>query len=418
MLTRLILDTDISGILRARQQQEVQAATRAMLERVGNDPVFAPLLNHYIYATLHHYRPRFDPFDWQTMPEALLADLAGEPRAGIILKGPYLSAQVHLELNCKDEIVKEKVDGKRRSVPKASDESLASVFAGAANFTDPAFTQAYLHLLGDLFEIIGGEYGWAAHGAIRYGTDFDRIHRSLFEPSFITWATVFGPELVARLGRERLLSAPAYQVRELPGGSIVLTVAASPLEQLQPEVQERIARVKAHLGILSPSERAAPEELAAFEAHSTAAEAEMKQRIEEAFRQARARTAAEMQRQAEGCIEGVRRFWGVTLDFDPQSLTVLDRLIQTGFDRQADDETITTAVQAFGAYVGEVVRRSLGGAWHDEEMKGQPVLLDVGRDSVRVEPFRMVSRRFKRASDKGYALPDWYQKIRDQAMQD
>jgi hypothetical protein len=79
---------------------------------------------------------------------------------------------------------------------------------------------------------------------------------------------------------------------------MVLTIAASPLEQLEPGVQDRIAHVKAHLGILSPSERAAPEELAAFEARGAAAEAERKQRIEEAFRQAREKTAAEMQRQA------------------------------------------------------------------------------------------------------------------------
>lgn len=414
MLTRLILDTDISSILRTHQPQEVQATTRAMLERVGGDPVFAPLLNSYIYATLHHYRPRFDPFDWQTTPQALLADLAGESRAGIILKGPYLSAQVHLHLNCENEIVKEKVGGKRRNVPKVSDTSQAKVSAGAANFTDPAFTQAYFRLLGDIFEIIGGEYGHADHIAIRYGTDFDRIHQNFFEPWFITWANLFGPGLVARLGRERLLSAPAYQVRELPGGSIVLTVAASPLEQLEPDVQERIARVKTHLGILSPSERAAPEELAAFEAHRAAAEAEMKRRIEEAFRQAREQTAAEMQRQAEGCVEGARQFWGERLDFSPKSLAVVDRLIRTGFSFQEDKETIHTAIQAFGAYVGEVVRRVLGGVWQDEEMKGQPVLLNVGKGSIRVEPFRAVSKRFEHRHEGEYELLTWYKKIRNQ----
>lgn len=415
MLKRLTLDTDISSILRTRRRQDVEATTQAVLDRVGQDPAFAPLVNSYVYSTLHHYQPKSEPFDWQTTPQALLADLVNEPRASLSLKGPNPGGHLSLHFNCENEIVKEKVDGKRRNVPKASERSTAGIYVSARYFVDAAFVQAYLDLASDLFKIIEGEYGYARHLSIRPGNDFDRIHQVFFEPWYITWANFFGPELVARLGRDRLLDAPAHQVWELPGGSIVLTIAASPLEQLNPEVQERIAHVKAHLDILSPSERAAPEELAAFESHSTAAEAEMKQRIEEAFRHARARTAAEMQRQAEGCVEGVRRFWGVTLDFDPQSLTAVDRLIQTGFDRQADDETITTAVQAFGAYVGEVVRRSLGGVWHDEEMKGQPVLLDVGRDSVRVEPFRIVSRRFKRTSDKGYALPDWYEQIRHQA---
>jgi hypothetical protein len=414
MVKRLSEDVNINGVLRTRQRQDVEATVHTVLQRVGSDPIFAPLFSSYIYASLHHYRPRFDPFDWQTTVHTLVSNLVDEPRASVYLKGPYPSARLSLDLNSENEIVKEKVDGKRRNVPKASDRSLASVSIRATYFSDLTFIQAYLDLLGDIFEIVDGEYGHAEHPAIRHGNDFDRIHRDLLKPSFVAWANFFGRELVARLGRERLRSAPAHQVWELPGGSIVLTIAASPLEQLEPEVQDRIARVKAHLGILSPSEQAAPEELAAFEARSTAAEAGMKQRIEEAFRQAREKTAAEMQRQAEGCVEGVRRFWGVNLDFGPQSLAALDRLIQTGFGPQAGDETITTAVQAFGAYVGEVVRRNLGGVWHDEEMKGQPVLLNVGRDSVRVEPFDAASKRFEHAHEKEYALPTWYEQIRDQ----
>lgn len=388
---------------------------RSVLQRAGSDPIFAPLFDSYSYASLHHYRPGFDAFDWQATPQILLAGLVDEPRAWVSLKGPYPSAEIALNLNCQGEIVKEKVDGQRRNVPKASDRSLASVSARATYFSDPIFIQAYLDLLGEIFEIIEGEYGHAEHLAIRHGNDFDRIHRDLLEPSFVAWANFFGPDLAARLGRDRLFSAPAHRVWELPGGSVVLTVAASPLEQLEPHVQEHIARVKAHLGIRSPSERAAPEELAAFEARSVAAEADMKRSIQEAFRRAREETAAEMQRQAEGSVEGARRFWGVRLDFSPQSLAVVDRLIRTEFGPPADDETIATAVQAFGAYAGEVVRRTLGGIWHDEEMKGQPVLLSVGRHSVRVEPFRAVFRRFEHEQEGQDDLLAWYEKIAHQA---
>ena len=130
-------------------------------------------------------------------------------------------------------------------------------------------------------------------------------------------------------------------------------------------MQERIASAKAHLGVLSPSERAAPEELAAYGARTAAAEAEMKRRVEESFRKAREKTAAEMLRHAEGCVEGVRQFWGEHLDFSPQSLAVLDRLIRTQFGSRADNETVAVATQAFGAYAGEVVRRTMGGIWHD-----------------------------------------------------
>ena len=411
MVKRLSENVNIHGVLRTRRKQDVEATVHAVLQRVGGDAIFAPLFSSYIYTSLHHYRPRFDPFDWQTTPHALVTELVDEPRAGVCLKGPYPSAGLSLDLNSETEIVKEKVDGKQRNVPKASDRSLASISVRATYFSDLTFIQAYLDLLGDIFRIIKGQYGHAEHPVIRHGNDFDRIHRDLLEPSFIAWANFFGPELVALLDRERLLSAPAHQVQELPGGSIVLTVAASPLEQLEPEVQERIASVKNHLGILSPSERAAPEELSAFGARGAAAGAQMKRRIEETFGQARENTAAEMQRQAEGCVEGVRQFWGESLDFSPQSLAVVDRLIRTGFGPQADDESIATAAQAFGAYAGEVVRRSFGGVWHDEEMKGQPVLLNVGKTSVRVEPFRVMSKRFEHGHEGEYELPIWYGKI-------
>lgn len=411
MVQRLVLEANIAGVLRTRQRQDVEAATRMVLERVGSDPVFAPWFDSYIYSTLHHYRPRFDPFDWQTVPQALLADMVKEPRAGVSLKGPEPGIHLALHLNCENEILKETVDGNRRHVPKVSERSTASLSASAEYFTDPAFIQAYLDLTGDLFEIIEGEYGRAGHPAIHHGNDFDRVHQDLLEPWFITWANFSGPELVTRLGREQLLSAPAHRVRELSSGSIVLTIAASPLEQLQPAVQERVASAKALLGLLSPSERAAPEDLAAFQARSAAAEAEMKRRVEDSFQKAREKTAAEMLRQAEGCVEGVRQFWGEHLDFSPQSLAVVDRLIRTQFGSRADNETVAVATQAFGAYAGEVVRRTLGGIWHDEEIKGQPVLLNVGDRSVRVEPFRIVSERLDHGCAGKPDLSSWYREI-------
>lgn len=409
-MVKLLLD--VMSSLRTRRRQDVYATTQAVLERVGRDAIFAPLIDSYIYTTTHHYRPRSDPFDWQTTPKILLEDLVGEPRASIGLAGSDRSAGVSLRLNCEDEIIKEKLGGRWRKVPKASETSRANVNLREDYFSDPTFTQAYINLAADIFEIIGGEYGWAEYLSIQHGTDFDRARSNFFDPWFITWANFFGPELVSHFGRERLLSAPAHQVIELPGGSVVLTVAASPLKQLEPEVQQTIARVKAHLGILSPSERATAEELAAFEARSAARQAELKQRIEEAFRHAREETAAEMRRQAEGCVEGVWQFWRERLDFSPESLAIVDRLIATGFDAQEDEETIQTAVQAFGAYVGEVVRQHLGGVWQDEEMRRQPVLLGVGGSKQRLRPFEAVRRRFERRQGGGFTLAQWFEAVR------
>lgn len=412
MPSKLTLESYIHSVLRTYQPQSVPETTRAVLDRVGHDPAFAPLISSCAFLGLYHsYKPKRGAFDWRKTVNVLLEGLKNEPRVALFLGGGYLSAKLNFFLNCEEEIIREKIGGKRRNAPRPSDISSASVDVGAQHFTDPAFIQSYLALLSDLFEIIGGEYGYAEHLSISHGTDFDRVRSDFFNPWFITWANFFGPGLVSRLGRDRLLSAPAYAVHELPGGSILLTVAASPLEQLQPEVQDRIARVKAHLGIRSPSEQASPEELAAFEARAQARQAEMKQRIEAAFRRAREETAAEMHRQAEGCVQGVHRFWGETLDFSPESLQVVDRLIATGFNAQEDNETIQTAVQAFGAYVGEVVRRHLGGVWHDEEMKGQPVLLQVGRGQQRLKPFEAVRRRFEERQGRGFTLAQWFEAV-------
>ena len=99
------------------------------------------------------------------------------------------------------------------------------------------------------------------------------------------------------------------------------------------------------------------------------------------------------------------------LDFSPQSLAVVDRLITTRFGPNAEAETIATAVQAFGAYVGEVVRRSMGGVWHDEEMIGRPILLQVGSQKQRLYPFHIVQECFQLRQQKSGVLATWYQSL-------
>jgi hypothetical protein len=409
LATELILDAEVISVLRTRRPQDVGLTTQRVLERVRTDEYSSPLIKRIKWRSLRHSRSL--PLDWHSMAETIIADLANEPRTYVALTGDYLGVSVELCLNCEQVIVKEKVDGKRRQVPKQSDTSFAAVSAGAARFQSSGFTQAYLALLADLFEILGGEYGWADHIGVQHGNEMDRARQDFFEPWFIGWANLFGPALVERLGRKQLLAAPAYQVVELPKGSVLLTVAASPLEQLTPEAQATIHHVKQHLGIRSPSERATATERAAFEGRQVAAEAGMKRRIEQAFRQAREATAAGMTRQAEGAVRGAQQFWDARLDFSPASLSTLDHIIATGFRPGEEAATIDTAVQAFGAYLGEVVRRQLGGVWHDEEMSGQPVLLNVSSGEQRVEPFQVMRRRFaERTRPSGFTLVEWWKR--------
>lgn len=64
----------------------------------------------------------------------------------------------------------------------------------------------------------------------------------------IYWANFFGPIYVEFFGREKLLSAPAYKVEELPEGGILLLTSASPLDWDNPETKEIERAVVEHLG--------------------------------------------------------------------------------------------------------------------------------------------------------------------------
>ena len=403
----------IYSVARSRRQQEVRSVLSSAFTCLSANPVFSSL-SRYVYSSPHHYDPKFRPFNWQEVADQILRDLATETMAGISLRHADDDGSVRLFLNCKDEVVRQKVDEKWRKGPLASDISYFGISLLASHFINPTYTGAYLDALCDLFVIFGGEYGYAHHPAVRQGNNFDRAHSDdPFEPWFITWANLFGPSLVSRIGRERILSAPAYETKELADGSILLATSASPLEELDPPTQETIRRVKAHLGILSPSERATPEELAAYEARRANAQATMQRRIEDAFRQQRQPLATEMERQAEGCVEGAKRFWGKQLDFTPASLATVDEIIARGFRPDESGETIKTATQAFGAYLGEVVRRHLGGEWRGG-CGSEPCLIVVqGNSRQEVHPFEAVERRFReRLQARGFTLSGWLRSLR------
>jgi hypothetical protein len=61
--------------------------------------------------------------------------------------------------------------------------------------------------------------------------------------AFIDWYQYFSPRVVQRLGRERLLSAPAFRITEDEHGAIVMLLSAGPWEDFSR------SRVAAHLGV-------------------------------------------------------------------------------------------------------------------------------------------------------------------------
>lgn len=75
---------------------------------------------------------------------------------------------------------------------------------------------------------------------------------------------------------------------------------------------------------------------------------------------------------ADQVVEYVRRSLGVTLEFDSDTLPVLDHYLRSveSEDAPSPKATIQLVVTTAGAYFGEVVRRRLGGRW---EMGGEDV---------------------------------------------
>jgi hypothetical protein len=67
---------------------------------------------------------------------------------------------------------------------------------------------------------------------------------------------------------------------------------------------------------------------------------------------------------AERAVDFVRRAVGITLDYTPETLPVLDHYLRSvPADRP---ELVTLVAASSGAYFGEVIRRAMGGEWEDD----------------------------------------------------
>src|SRR5215470_2586232 len=64
---------------------------------------------------------------------------------------------------------------------------------------------------------------------------------------------------------------------------------------------------------------------------------------------------------ADQAVAYVRRALGVSLEYDSDTLPLLDHYLRTVPSEQA--ETVQLVIATSGAYFGEVVRRRLGGRW-------------------------------------------------------
>ncbi|HYO58033.1 hypothetical protein [Archangium sp.] len=81
-----------------------------------------------------------------------------------------------------------------------------------------------------------------------FGRDMQTSIRNGFDKIYeVCWLNVFGPKLVDTVGRERMLSTPAWRVEELPNGAILLVTCPTAADFASDEAREAQARAHVHL---------------------------------------------------------------------------------------------------------------------------------------------------------------------------
>jgi hypothetical protein len=106
---------------------------------------------------------------------------------------------------------------------------------------------------------------------------------------------------------------------------------------------------------------------------------------------------------AEEHVRVVRQLTGLQLDYSPASLAACDRLVDEGWGGQLPRQ-LEAAVNLFGAYLGEVIVRTLGGRWEVDDRFGVCVVGLRGTEA-RAMPLLRAARRFLEgpaASFEGY----------------
>lgn len=101
---------------------------------------------------------------------------------------------------------------------------------------------------------------WASWYPARYGVAHSRADMNLAQPSGfyywresyetvhqLYWLNILGPEMVTKLGRERVLSTPAYLVEPLPPGSVLIVTRPTVADFLSNEARLAQARALVHL---------------------------------------------------------------------------------------------------------------------------------------------------------------------------
>jgi uncharacterized tellurite resistance protein B-like protein len=87
------------------------------------------------------------------------------------------------------------------------------------------------------------------------------------------------------------------------------------------------------------------------------------------------------------------------MDFSESSMALTDEAISKF---HPDGAALDTTIVAYGAYVGEVIRRNLGGVWQQDE-RGVAILKNIGGVDITALPFSWTRKRFDNGMEDSLA---------------
>ncbi|MBD3584597.1 hypothetical protein HHX48_02470 [Salinimonas sp. HHU 13199] len=94
-----------------------------------------------------------------------------------------------------------------------------------------------------------------------------------------------------------------------------------------------------------------------------------------------------MKDSAANAVETAQSEFSVSLDYSTQSIRLVDDVIlmflEKFQDKALEDTAVFTICNIYGAYLGEVFKKQVGGTWRydDSDPEAPFVLLDVGENS-------------------------------------
>jgi hypothetical protein len=114
--------------------------------------------------------------------------------------------------------------------------------------------------------------------------------------------------------------------------------------------------------------------------------------------------------QAQLAVKTAKTKWNTSLDFTPASLQAVENVLAQLHDvletappaERPTDQQIETAAKVWGVYVGEVLRRHIGGKWALSEG-----VLQLEINTAQVYPLRKVQKRL--VDGPGDAIPFYFQ---------